>query len=99
VVSKKEKWSLVVANRATENIEALSIEDHEKAINWLECIRQEPHGGDTRKVQGSKDIYRTRLGRFRAFFRKLSKQREIHVLVFDSKGDIKDKTIQRLKRL
>jgi mRNA-degrading endonuclease RelE of RelBE toxin-antitoxin system len=99
VVSQKEKWSLVVANKVTENIEALSIEDHEKAIGWLECIQQNPRGGDTRKVRGSKDIYRTRLGRFRAFFRVLSKQREIHILIFDSKGDIKDKTIQRLKRL
>ena len=40
-------------------------------------------------------IFRLRCGRFRVYFRIIAASRSIEILLFDQRGPIKDKNIQR----
>lgn len=98
MIYPKEKWAITkIANSAAKNIKGLDIAFQEKVMTTLECLQRDPYGGDIKKVRGKKDIYRLRLENFRCYYRVLSKQREIQVLLFDERGSIKDKVIHRLR--
>jgi len=52
--------------------------------------------GDVKRIKGKKDIYRLRSGRFRVYFRIIALSRSIEILLFDQRGAIKNKHLQRL---
>jgi mRNA-degrading endonuclease RelE of RelBE toxin-antitoxin system len=98
VTSKKEKWEISkISNSARKNIENLDIETQEKIISRLDCLLENPWKGDIKKVQGKKNIYREKIDEYRFYFRIFPESKTIEVLLFDYRGRVKRKTIQRLK--
>jgi len=63
----------------------------------LEALQANPFEQDIRKIEGKKDIFRGRIGDFRYYFRLIRKSKSIEILLFEKRGSIKKKTIQRIK--
>ncbi len=98
MTSKKEKWVISkISNSARKNIENLDIEEQEKIILRLERLIENPWKGKVKKVQGKKNIYREKAEDYRFYFRIHPESKTIEVLLFEHRGQIKRKTIQRLK--
>lgn len=98
MISKKETWVISkIANSAKKNIEDLGLEWQEKIFINLENLQQNPFAGDIKKIHGKKDIYRLKIENHRLYFRVFPESLFIEILLFDYRGKIKDKTIQRLK--
>ena len=97
MTSKKERWVISkISNSARKNIETLDIKVQEKIISRLEHLQKNPFGGEVRKVQGKKNIFREKVDDYRLYFRIIPKSRTIEIVLFDYRGKIKKKTIQRL---
>ena len=97
MTSKKERWVISkISNSARKNIETLDIKVQEKIISRLEHLQENPFGGEVRKVQGKKNIFREKVDDYRLYFRIIPKSRTIEIVLFDYRGKIKKKTIQRL---
>jgi mRNA-degrading endonuclease RelE of RelBE toxin-antitoxin system len=98
VTLKKERWVISkISNSARKNIENLDIEVQEKIISRLEHLQENPLGGEVRKVQGKKNIFREKVDDYRLYFRISPESKTIEIVLFDSRGKIKRKTIQRIK--
>jgi mRNA-degrading endonuclease RelE of RelBE toxin-antitoxin system len=98
MTSKKEKWAISkISNSARKNIENLDIETQEKIISQLDRLIENPWKGDIKKVQGKKNIYREKIDEYRFYFRIFPESKTIEIILFDYRGRIKRKTIQRLK--
>jgi len=65
-------------------------------LTELEVLQADPFWGDVKRIKGKKDIYRLRSGRFRIYFRIIPSSHLIEILLFDQRGAIKDKNVQRL---
>jgi mRNA-degrading endonuclease RelE of RelBE toxin-antitoxin system len=65
-------------------------------LRELEALHADPFAGDVKRIKGKRDIFRLRIGRFRAYFRAAFPERSIEILLFDDRGAIKNKDIQRL---
>ena len=97
MTSKKERWVISkISNSARKNIEALDMRVQEKIISRLEHLQENPFGGELRKVQGKKGIFREKADDYRLYFRIFPESRTVEILLFDYRGKIKKKTIQRL---
>ncbi|MFW6132087.1 MAG: type II toxin-antitoxin system RelE family toxin [Candidatus Aminicenantaceae bacterium] len=86
-----------IAKSASKNIKNLDRKFQKEVIQELDCLEQYPFFGNIKKVEGKKDIYRKKWGDYRFYFKVFPKSREIHILLFEYRGKIKKKTIQRLK--
>lgn len=96
--SQKENWVISkIAGSAQINIEKLDLKFQEEVINKFECLEINPFLGDIQKIEGKKNIYRGRIGKYRFYFKIIPHLRHIHILLFEYRGRIKNKTIQRLK--
>jgi len=93
---RKRRVISKIANSARKNIEALDIKVQEKIISRLEHLQENPFGGEVRKVQGKKSIFREKVDDYRLYFRIFPESRTIEIVLFDYRGKIKKKTIQRL---
>jgi len=92
-----ESWRISkIANEARRAIESLDLEAQERILIELEGLQANPFLGDVKRIKGKMDIYRLRSGRFRVYFRIIAVSRSIEILLFDQRGAIKDKDIQRL---
>jgi mRNA-degrading endonuclease RelE of RelBE toxin-antitoxin system len=97
VTSPGESWRISkIANEARRAIESLDLDAQEMILTELEGLQAKPFLGDVKRIMGKKDIYRLRSGRFRIYFRIILATRSIEILLFDKRGAIKDKDIQRL---
>lgn len=85
-----------IANEARRTIESLDLDIQERVLDELDRLQQDPFSGDIKRIKGKPDIFRLRFGKFRIYFRMIPSSRLIEVLLFDQRGSIKDKTIQRL---
>ncbi len=95
--SRAKGWRISrIANQARRAIEALNPERLSQALEALEVLQVDPFSGDTKKIKGKEGLYRLRQGDFRVYFRIIPESREIEILLFDQRGSIKDKTIDRL---
>ena len=97
MVSPRKNWIISnIARSAQTNIENLNIKLQEKVFIRFESLEKDPFLGDVRKVKGKKNIYRERIGDYRFYFKLIPHSRQIHILLFDYRGRIKKKSIQRL---
>jgi len=58
-----------ISNSARKNIETLDIKVQEKIISRLEHLQENPFGGEVRKVQGKKNIFREKVDAYSGGFR------------------------------
>jgi len=97
VTSPGESWRISkIANEARRAIESLDLDAQERILTELEDLQANPFLGDVKRIKGKKDIYRLRSGRFRMYFRIIAVSRSIEILLFDQRGAIKNKHLQRL---
>lgn len=98
MASRRKRWVISkIANSAKGNIESLDMGLQEKILIRLEYLQLNPFSGNVAKVHGKKNIFREKIGDYRFYFRIFPKTRKIEILLFDYRGKIKKKTIQRLK--
>jgi mRNA-degrading endonuclease RelE of RelBE toxin-antitoxin system len=91
------KWTITrIARTAAAKIESLDPELQEQVLLRLDELQANPYQGDVKKIQGKFNIYRLRIGEYRLYFRLIPESRTIETLLFESRGAIKKKTIQRL---
>jgi mRNA-degrading endonuclease RelE of RelBE toxin-antitoxin system len=71
-------------------------DSQKEVLLQLEALEKNPLQGGIKKIEGKKNIFRGRSGDFRYYFRLLPKSNSIEVLLFDIRGSIKQKKIQKL---
>jgi mRNA-degrading endonuclease RelE of RelBE toxin-antitoxin system len=97
VTSPGGSWRVSkIANAARRSIRSLDLETQERILAELEALERTPFSGDIKRAKGKKDIFRLRFGCYRLFFRADFSDRSIEILLFDKRGAIKDKNVQRL---
>lgn len=97
MTSKGKKWRITkIANNARKNILALEEEEQTDVLSQLELLEINPYGIDIKKISGKKNIYRGRIGSYRYYFRLVSSSNSIEILLFEARGSIKKKNIQRM---
>lgn len=98
MASQRKNWLISkIVRSAQTNIENLDLKSQEEIIKKFECLEINPFLGNVQKVRGKINIYRGRIGKYRFYFKIIPQSRHIHILLFEYRGKIKDKTIQRLK--
>ena len=98
MASRKSEWKITkISNRARKNIEALELNSQKSLLNHFDKLQNNLSQEDIKKVEGKKNIYRGRTGSVRYYFRIISETKSIEILMVDSRGQIKKKSIQRLK--
>jgi mRNA-degrading endonuclease RelE of RelBE toxin-antitoxin system len=98
VTSKGKKWRITkIANSARKNILHLEPESQKVVLHQLEALELNPYGCDVKKIAGKKNVFRVRIGNYRLYFRLIKSTKFIEILMFDARGRIKQKNIQRLK--
>lgn len=97
MTSPAGSWRVTrIANSARRFIETLEPNSLERVLVALESLQVDPFAGDVKKVKGKSDLYRTRVESFRVHFRLDKSDRSIEILLIDKRGQIKDKSIERL---
>jgi mRNA-degrading endonuclease RelE of RelBE toxin-antitoxin system len=97
VASKKGEWKITkISNSARKNIEALESNLQKALIKDFDALQNNPFQKKIKKVEGKKNIYRGRIGEIRYYYRLLNESKEIEILLVQSRGRIKKRTIQRL---
>lgn len=97
MTSKGKKWRITkIANSARKNILHLEPELQIVVLHQLEALEIDPYGCDIKKISGKTNIYRGRIGNYRYYFRLISSSKSIEVILFDTRGSIKQKKIQRM---
>lgn len=98
MASGKSEWKITkVSNNARKNIEALDSNSQKALIKNLAALQNSPFQKNIKKVEGKKNIYRGRLGDIRYYFRISSEEKSIEILMVNYRGQVKKKSIQRLK--
>ena len=85
-----------IANVARRAIESLDLDLQERILAELENLLANPFSGDIKRIKGKEDIFRLRLGNFRVYYRIIMSTHSIEILLFDQRGAIKKKNLQRL---
>jgi len=98
VASGRNEWKITkVSNSAKKNIEALDSKSQKALIKNLVALQNNPFQKDIKKVEGKKNIYRGRIGGVRYYFRIISETKSIEILMVNYRGQIKRKSVQRLR--
>jgi mRNA-degrading endonuclease RelE of RelBE toxin-antitoxin system len=98
VASRKSEWKITkISNIARKNIEALDSNSQKTLLSHFNELQKSPFHKDIKKVEGKKGIYRGRMGEVRYYFRIIVETNSIEILMVDFRGQIKRKSIQRLK--
>ena len=97
MTSKGKKWRIAkIANSARKNILDLELGSQKAVLHQWEVLELNPYGCDIKKIAGKKNIYRGRIGNYRYYFRLVSSSKSIEILLFEIRGSIKQKNIQRM---
>jgi len=95
---RRKRWVVSkIAKSAKRNVDNLEFEFKEQVIKRFERLQENPFEDDIKKAKGKKNIYRGRIGDYRYYYRIFPESKSIEILVFDHRGNIKKKTIQRFK--
>ncbi|MDE3075533.1 MAG: type II toxin-antitoxin system RelE/ParE family toxin [Chloroflexota bacterium] len=62
-------WRLLIAPRAQKELTGLPARDREAMSDALSRVSTDPSSVDLRKLQGQDDLWRVRVGRWRAILR------------------------------
>ena len=73
-------WRLLIAARAQKELAALPARDREAMSDALSRLATEPSSVDLRKLQGREDLWRVRVGRWRAILRFEASEGTVQVL-------------------
>ncbi len=94
MASRKSEWKITkISNSARKNIESLDSNSQKALIKYLDALQNNL----IKKLAGKKNIYRGRMGDVRYYFRMISETKSIEILMADSRGQAKRKSIQRLR--
>ena len=97
MASRRSEWKISkISHSAEKNIKALEPNAQRSLINHFERLQDNPFHKGIKKVEGKKNIFRGRIGNVRYYFRIIPETKSIEILMVDSRGQIKRKTIQRL---
>jgi mRNA-degrading endonuclease RelE of RelBE toxin-antitoxin system len=97
VILPAGRWRIGrVANEARKGLESPELHLQKRVIIRLEALQSDPLAGDVKKIKGKKDIFRLRPETVRVYVRLDAGSRLIDILLIDRRGQIKDKTIERL---
>lgn len=97
MTSKTKRWRITkIANSAQKNIHALDQESQKEILHQFEQIEINPYECAIKKIAGKKNIYRGRIRHYRYYFRLIVNSKSIEILMFDTRGSIKQKNIQRM---
>jgi mRNA-degrading endonuclease RelE of RelBE toxin-antitoxin system len=97
VTSKDKKWRITkIANSAKKSILVLGEEIQKDVLYRLEALEINPYGSDVKKIAGKKNVFRIRIGNYRLYFRLITLTKSIEILMFDTRGSIKQKNIQKM---
>ena len=97
MASRKSRWKITkISNSAKKNINALDPDSQKILINHFEKLQNNPFHKNVKKVEGKKRIYRGRMGGVRYYFRVIQKNNSIEILMVNFRGQIKQKSIQRI---
>ena len=97
MTSKGKKWRITkIANSARKSILDLEQKSQKEVLHHLEVLELNPYVCDIKKIAGKKNIYRGRIGNYRYYFRLESSSKSIEILLFETRGSIKQKNIQRM---
>lgn len=95
---RRNKWKInKVSISAKKNIKALDSASQKALIKSLDALQNNPFQKNIKKVEGKKNVYRGRLGKIRYYSRIVSEAKSIEILTVDFRGQIKRKSIQRLR--
>ena len=95
---RRNKWKITkVSNSTTKNIESLDSASQKALIKSLDALQNNPFQKDIKKIKGKKNVYRGRMGKVRYYFRIISKEKSIEILMVNFRGQMKRKSIQRMK--
>ena len=98
MASRKSKWKITkISKSARKNIEALDSNFQKILIDRFDKLQENPFQKYIKKVEGKKKIYRGRLRGVRYYFRIIPESKSIEILMVDSRGQMKKKSIQRMK--
>ncbi|NLN49083.1 MAG: type II toxin-antitoxin system RelE/ParE family toxin [Clostridiales bacterium] len=81
------KYKIVYENRCVKYLKKLG---KNTQIRILKAINELP-SGDVKKLKGTTDDYRLRIGQFRVVFNKDKEMLIINVLHIDTRGDVYNK--------
>ncbi len=97
MTSPAASWRISkIANEARKAIGSLDLETQELILIKLEMLQANPFDGDIKKIKGKKNIYRLRVQSLRIYFRLNISLRTIEILLIDKRGQIKDRSLERL---
>jgi mRNA-degrading endonuclease RelE of RelBE toxin-antitoxin system len=97
VRSPGRPWRIAkIARSAEKTLRTLEASRLSGILSELEALQTDPFSGDLKKVKGKRDIFRRRFEGYRIYFRLCPEMRSIDILLIDIRGDIKDRTIQKL---
>ncbi len=95
---RRNKWKITkVSNTAKKNIKALDSASQKALIKSLDALQNNPFQKNIKKIEGKKNVYRGRMGGIRYYFRIISEAKSIEILMVNFRGQIKSKSIQRMK--
>jgi mRNA-degrading endonuclease RelE of RelBE toxin-antitoxin system len=98
VGSKRNEWKITkISNSARKAVDSLESNAQKALITHLELLQTKPYQSGIEKIEGKKNIYRSRAGDIRCYFRMIAETKAIEILMVDFRGKIKRKSIQRLK--
>ena len=79
-------WSYVITPRAARQLNRLSVDIRQRVIDALDRLVANPSQGDVRKLQGTSDDWRLRVGAWRVRFRRDEAGRTVVVLRVEPRG-------------
>jgi mRNA-degrading endonuclease RelE of RelBE toxin-antitoxin system len=65
---EKKAWSVVLAGPAQKSLKRVPPRDRARVLAAIETMKEDPLTGDVRKLHGSLEGFRRRVGNWRIFF-------------------------------
>ena len=81
------EYAVVLARSARKELEALPVRIGERVLRRLEALAHAPRPPDCRKLEGSRDQWRIRIGDYRAVYRIDDAARLIDVTIVRHRRD------------
>ena len=73
-------WDVEIAKRVQKQIKVFPKKDTTRILISLDRLVKNPYQGDIEKIEGEKNIWRKRVGSYRALYEVFPKQKFIHIL-------------------
>lgn len=72
-------WNIHVNARARKSLERLPESDYNKISNVIEKLKLNSFSFDFRKLKGSKEVWRLRIGNYRLFIKLFHKEKAVFI--------------------